>query len=243
MYAVSLNEACTGAFTRRTSVRWLVGWLVVGCSQNSLTRAELDHLWCFPPPEMMERLVAYATEHGRLTRRPYFSLDGRRKLTGDAWGALRSKWHHEHGVTNVWREPALRGVECLKKAGGKNKCVHTNQSDFPAREPTACCRRVSCGGSLAETINGLYKTEVIHRRRGGWKGIDDVSFSTLEWVDWFNHRRLLEPIGDVPPAEFEAAYYAKEGTEQTDGLRDPSLRITRLDSPARCSQWARSPDP
>ena len=78
--------------------------------------------------------------------------------------------------------------------------------------------------ALAETINGLYKTEVIYGRRGGWKGIDDVSFSTLEWVDWFNHRRLLEPIGDVPPVEFEAAYYAKEGTEQTDGLRDPSLR-------------------
>ena len=82
----------------------------------------------------------------------------------------------------------------------------------------------SYDNALAETINGLYKTEVIHRRRGGWNGIDDVSFSTLEWVDWFNHRRLLEPIGDVPPAEFEAAYYAKEGTEQTDGLRDPSLR-------------------
>jgi putative transposase len=82
----------------------------------------------------------------------------------------------------------------------------------------------SYDNALAETINGLYKTEVIYRRRGGWKGIDDVSFSTLEWVDWFNHRRLLEPIGDIPPAEFEATYYAKEGTEENDGLRDPSLR-------------------
>jgi transposase InsO family protein len=60
--------------------------------------------------------------------------------------------------------------------------------------------------------------------RGGWKGIDDVSFSTLEWVDWFNHRRLLEPIGDVPLVEFEATYYAKEETEEAEGLRDPSLR-------------------
>ncbi len=82
----------------------------------------------------------------------------------------------------------------------------------------------SYDNALAETINGLYKTEVIHRRRGGWKGIDDVSFSTLEWVDWFNHRRLLEPIGDVPPVEFEAAYYEKEGLEEADGLRSPSLR-------------------
>jgi putative transposase len=63
--------------------------------------------------------------------------------------------------------------------------------------------------ALAETMIGLYKTELI-RRRGPWKGIDDVEFATLEWVDWFNHRRLLEPIGDVPPAEFEAAHYRKE---------------------------------
>ncbi len=64
----------------------------------------------------------------------------------------------------------------------------------------------SYDNALAETINGLYKTEVI-RRRGPWRHIDAVEYATLEWVDWFNHRRLLEPIGDVPPAEFEQAYY------------------------------------
>ena len=63
----------------------------------------------------------------------------------------------------------------------------------------------SYDNALAETIIGLYKTELI-RRRGPWKGIDDVEYATLEWVDWFNHRRLLEPIGYVPPAEFEAAF-------------------------------------
>ena len=52
----------------------------------------------------------------------------------------------------------------------------------------------------------LYKTEVI-RRRGPWRNIDAVEYATLEWVDWFNHRRLLEPIGDIPPAELEMAYY------------------------------------
>ena len=60
--------------------------------------------------------------------------------------------------------------------------------------------------ALAETINGLYKTEVI-RRRGPWRHIDAVEYATLEWVDWFNHRRLLAPIGDMPPAELEQAYY------------------------------------
>jgi len=60
----------------------------------------------------------------------------------------------------------------------------------------------SYDNAMAETINGLYKAEVIHRK-GPWRGIDDVEFATLEWVDWFNNRRLLEPIGDIPPAEFE----------------------------------------
>ena len=64
----------------------------------------------------------------------------------------------------------------------------------------------SYDNALAETINGLYKTEVI-RRRGPWRHIDEVEYATLEWVDWFNNRRLLEPIGNVPPAEFEQAYY------------------------------------
>jgi transposase InsO family protein len=57
----------------------------------------------------------------------------------------------------------------------------------------------------AETVIGLYKTELI-RRRGPWKGIDEVEYATLEWVDWFNHRRLLEPIGRMPPVELAAAY-------------------------------------
>lgn len=64
----------------------------------------------------------------------------------------------------------------------------------------------SYDNALAETINGLYKTEVI-RKRGPWKKVDDVEFATLEWVDWFNNRRLLQPIGDIPPAEYEAMYY------------------------------------
>jgi transposase InsO family protein len=67
----------------------------------------------------------------------------------------------------------------------------------------------SYDNALAETINGLYKTEVI-RRRGPWKNIEDVEYATLVWVDWFNHRRLLEPIGYVPPAEFEMRYYAQQ---------------------------------
>ena len=60
--------------------------------------------------------------------------------------------------------------------------------------------------ALAEILIGSYKTEVI-RQRGSWRNLEAVEFATLEWVDWFKHRKLLEPIGDIPPAELEAAYY------------------------------------
>jgi transposase InsO family protein len=72
--------------------------------------------------------------------------------------------------------------------------------------------------ALAETINGLFKTEVI-RKNGPWRNLEEVEFAVLEWVDWFNHRRLLSSIGDVPPAEFEAMYYAaKTGPAKEVGL-------------------------
>ena len=64
----------------------------------------------------------------------------------------------------------------------------------------------SYDNAMAESINALYKAEVI-RHKGPWKGMDDVEYATLDWVDWFNHRRLLRPIGDRPPAEFEKLYY------------------------------------
>jgi transposase InsO family protein len=80
----------------------------------------------------------------------------------------------------------------------------------------------SYDNALAETINGLYKTEVI-RRRGPWKNVDDVEYATLEWVDWFNNRRLLEPIGDIPPAEYEANFWMGIDGTDTVGLKHASL--------------------
>ena len=67
----------------------------------------------------------------------------------------------------------------------------------------------SYDNAMAETVIGLFKTEVI-RARGPWKSLDNVEYAVLEWVDWFNHRRLLEPIGHVPPAEFEETYYRQQ---------------------------------
>ena len=79
-------------------------------------------------------------------------------------------------------------------------------------EPSVGSSGDTYDNALAESVIGLFKTEVI-RRQGPWRNVDEVEFATLEWVDWFNNRRLLESIGDVPPAEFEAAYYA-----QVEGL-------------------------
>jgi len=73
-------------------------------------------------------------------------------------------------------------------------------------EPSVGSVDDSYDNALAETINGLYKAEVIWRR-GPWRTFEQVGFATLEWVDWFNNRRVLEPIGNIPPAEAEARYY------------------------------------
>jgi len=76
-------------------------------------------------------------------------------------------------------------------------------------EPSVGSRGDSYDNAMAESVIGLYKTEVI-LQQGPWKSLEEVEFKTLEWVDWFNHRRLLEPIGYVPPVEYEAMYYQQQ---------------------------------
>jgi putative transposase len=95
--------------------------------------------------------------------------------------------HSDRGVQYV----SIRYTERLGEAG---------------IEPSVGSVGDSYDNALAETIIGLYKTELI-RQRGPWRNIEAVELATLEWVDWFNHRRLFEPIGDVPPAEKEDQYY------------------------------------
>jgi len=97
--------------------------------------------------------------------------------------------HSDRGVQYV----SLKYTERLAEAG---------------IEPSVGSVGDSYDNALAETVIGLFKAEVIHRR-GPWRSVEAVEFATLEWVDWFNNRRLLEPIGNIPPAEAEAAYYAQ----------------------------------
>ncbi|MCD0265094.1 IS3 family transposase, partial [Xanthomonas melonis] len=97
--------------------------------------------------------------------------------------------HSDRGVQYV----SIRYTERLAEAG---------------LEPSVGSVGGSYDNALAETINGLYKAEVIHRK-SSWRTREEVEWATLTWVDWFNNRRLLEPIGSIPPAEAEANYYSK----------------------------------
>ena len=97
-------------------------------------------------------------------------------------------YHSDRGRHYV----SIKYTECLAEAG---------------IEPSVGSVGDSYDNALAETINGFFKAEVIHRR-GPWRSFEAVEYATLEWVDWFNHRRLLEPIGNIPPAEAEDQYYA-----------------------------------
>ncbi len=81
-------------------------------------------------------------------------------------------------------------------------------------EPSVGSVGDSYDNALAETIFGLYKTELI-RRNGPWRNLEEVEFATLEWVDWFNNRRLFGPIGNMPPVEFEAMYFKNQEAPAT----------------------------
>ena len=139
--------------------------------RNAATRKYLtqDWLWYFPPPAMMERLVAYANEHGTPSGRPYYSLDGVRPVTGAEWAKLRHPWNHEHGITNVWTHPPLNGAERYRGDGrrsaprvhnpGRNATAHLNQ------KPMAFMRRIlrmasNEGDIVWEPFGGLCSASV-----------------------------------------------------------------------------------
>jgi transposase InsO family protein len=109
------------------------------------------------------------------------------------------------------RRPLHRGgLVHHSDRGSQYVSIHyTERLALAGIEPSVGSVGDSYDNALAESINGLYKAEVIHRR-GPWRSLEAVEFATLEWVDWFNHRRLLEPIGNIPPAEAEAIYYAAQ---------------------------------
>ena len=107
----------------------------------------------------------------------------------------------------LWSRRGTEGVIHHSDRGSQYLSIrYTERLAEAGVESSVGSKGDSYDNALAETINGLYKTEIIHKR-GPWRTVDDVEYATLEWVDWFNHRRLLEPIGNIPPAELEMAYY------------------------------------
>ncbi len=107
----------------------------------------------------------------------------------------------------LWSRSGAKGVVHHSDRGTQYLSIRYSERLAEAdAQPSVGSVGDSYDNALAETLIGLYKTEVIHRR-GPWRHLEAVEYATLEWIDWFNHRRLLEPIGNVPPAELEAAYY------------------------------------
>jgi len=108
------------------------------------------------------------------------------------------------------RQPfAGSGLVCHSDRGSQYVSIrYTERLAEAGIEPSVGSVGDSYDNALAETVIGLFKAEVIHRR-GPWRNFEAVEFATLEWVDWYNTRRLLEPIGNVPPAEAEERYYAQ----------------------------------
>ena len=111
------------------------------------------------------------------------------------------------------RRPAHKGglIHHSDRGGQYASIRYTEGLAKAGIEPSVGSVGDAYDNALAETINGLYKTEVV-RRRKSWRTIDDVELETLKWVDWFNNRRLLESIGNIPPAEAEEAFYTNLNT-------------------------------
>jgi len=110
----------------------------------------------------------------------------------------------------LWARSGAGGVIHHSDAGSQYLSIrYTDRLIDAGAVPSVGSVGDSYDNALAETIIGLYKTEVIHHR-GPWRHLEAVEYATLEWVDWFNHRRLLESIGHIPPAELEAAYYRQQ---------------------------------
>ena len=103
--------------------------------RNAATRKYLTQCWrwYFPPPEAIVRMAGYCQKHGIKTNRPYFSLDGIRPPTADAWERMRSKWNHVHGLTNVWKEPPVHGAERIRIKGASGY-LHANQKPLSLME-------------------------------------------------------------------------------------------------------------
>lgn len=146
---------------------------------NAATRKYFTQckLWYFPPPDKMKQLADYATRFGAKTNRPYFSLDGKTPFSEHAWSKLRAKWNHAHGVTNVWDEPAMRGVERIRSVGIKP--LHMNQKPLKLIERIILASTDE-GDVVWEPFGGLFSASIAASRLGR------ISFGTEINPDFYH---------------------------------------------------------
>ena len=155
---------------KRTGLPWRLANEACGVL-NAATRKYLtaDHLWYYPPVEAFVKLARYANEHGDPKGRPYFSMDGKRPLTGSQWAKLRAKFYCEVGITNVWREPQVGGSERIR---GKRKAMRYKfRSLHGSQKPLRLIERVirACtdeGDVVWEPFGGLCPGAVVCYRTG-----------------------------------------------------------------------------
>ncbi|MGH3830600.1 MAG: DNA methyltransferase [Pseudonocardiaceae bacterium] len=180
--------------------------------RNAATRKYLtnDWMWYWPPGEMVERLSVYANDHGTETGWPYFSLDGQHPVTAKEWDSLRHKWTHQHGLTNVWRRPALHDSERLKGTQRRSaprvykptagSSAHLNQKPLEFMERIV--RAVTDPGDVVwEPFGGLASASVaaISLGRRAYVAEIDHEFAALASQRLKNARMEADP-GDDPLA-------------------------------------------
>jgi len=205
MREMALEGAVRGRRVKKTTVADesadrpsdLVGREFVASRPNELWVADLTYVatWvgfvyvAFVIDVFARRIVGWWASRSLRSDLALDALEQAIFMRGDIAGLVH---HSDRGVQYL----SIRYTERLAEAG---------------IEPSVGNVGDSYDNAMAETVIGLYKTEVIERR-GPWRNFEAVEFATLEWVDWFNNRRLLEPIGHLPPAEYEAAYYKTKET-------------------------------
>lgn len=134
---------------------------------NAATRKYLTQCWrwYFPPGEAIVGMAAYCTKFGAPSTRPYFSLDGKTPPTAEAWGQLRAKWTHTHGMTNVWQAPPIHNGERVRVAGSSSRYLHANQKPLSLMERQIVAS--TCAGDVVwEPFGGLCSATVAAVRLG-----------------------------------------------------------------------------
>ena len=168
--------------------------------RNAATRKYLtqDWLWYWPPGEMIERLAAYANEHGAESGWPYYSLDGQAPVTGKDWDALRHKWRHVHGITNVWPLAPLHGVERIKGTMKRAAPRVYNPSSLSAahlnQKPLQFMRRILSAVTDPATLFGSLLAALPRPRLLRWSRVVSLASRKLTMTS-----RRLQPSASTMP--------------------------------------------